>query len=67
MLTIVNIYMELVHFITMFVFLSRFNCRDIPSYMVCVSALKIKRVTVYVVSGGRSYCGVHFVSMWQKK
>lgn len=41
MLTAVNIYMELVHFIiALLISLSRFNCHNMQDYVFCVSALK---------------------------
>lgn len=60
MLTDVNIYMELVHFIiTLLISLSQFNCPDMQDYVYCVSANGLN----HGVHGGRKYCGVNFVSM----
>lgn len=63
MLTAVNMYTELVHFIILFIFLSNFN---LTCKIMCFVFLHWDELN-HGVYGGRIYCGVHFVSMWQKE
>lgn len=60
MLTVVNTYKDLVHFIiALFISLCQFNCPDMQDYVYCVSTNGLN----HGVHGGRKYCGVSFVSM----
>lgn len=66
MLTSVNNYMELVHFIIrLFILLSHFNHHDMQDHVFCVSALK--RTESWYMWWQKKYRDVHFVSMWQKE
>lgn len=65
MLTAVGIHIELVHFIiTSLISSSHFDW--LARLCVLCFCTEMNWIMVYVVAE-KKYCGVHFVSMWQKK